>query len=379
LFDALLKVKLIQDRLSCKYTRCGRTDKGVSALGQVISLYLRSNLPLLEDDEDASPQKKRKTEEDDSKKVQEIDYCGLLNKVLPEDIRIIGWNEVSENFSARFSATYRKYRYFFVRRNLNITAMNEAASYLIGDHDFRNLCKMDVVNVTNFRREIYEANIVPFMHNESNNDRSVWMLEIRGIAFLWHMVRCIMAILLLVGEGKEQPTIVKELLDIDNCSSKPLYEMACDQPLVLYECGFENLKLDMQANNLYSLTQHYESIWQRHIISAARAMNALEYIRSINLNTSSVEVFFNFINEKIRRKQNDKNAHYITIDNTMIEEDNTISWKNVYTMIAPHYIEPHKLLMVLLLPLLLLLPLILLLLLPLILSLLLVKIKRTKL
>ena len=80
--------------------------------------------------------------------------------------------------------------------------MREAAGYLIGNHDFRNFCKMDVVNVTNFVREIFEANIMPFMNNNDNNDeQSIWMLEIKGIAFLWHMVRCIMAILLLVGEG----------------------------------------------------------------------------------------------------------------------------------------------------------------------------------
>jgi len=36
LFNALMKVKLIKDKNSCSYTRCGRTDKGVSAFGQVL-------------------------------------------------------------------------------------------------------------------------------------------------------------------------------------------------------------------------------------------------------------------------------------------------------------------------------------------------------
>ena len=80
--------------------------------------------------------------------------------------------------------------------------MREAAGYLIGNHDFRNFCKMDVINVTNFEREIYEANIIPFTNSNNDDDeKCVWMLEIKGIAFLWHMVRCIMAILTLVGEG----------------------------------------------------------------------------------------------------------------------------------------------------------------------------------
>lgn len=158
------------------------------------------------------------------------------------------------------------------------------------------------------------------------------------------MVRCIMAILLLVGEGKEEPTIVRELLDIENCPSKPFYEMAFDQPLVLYECGFDNLKLEMHPNNLYNLTNHYESIWQHHLISAARAMNALEYIKNINVDVSSVEDFIKFINDKMKRKQYE--SHSITIDNSIINDNGTMTWKNAYNMISPHYIEPYKQLMV---------------------------------
>eukprot|EP00906_Rhabdomonas_costata_P035698 RCo050147 len=44
LFAALLKTKLIIDRPSCNYSRCGRTDKGVSAFGQVVAFHLRSQL-----------------------------------------------------------------------------------------------------------------------------------------------------------------------------------------------------------------------------------------------------------------------------------------------------------------------------------------------
>ena len=44
LFECLQKTKLIEDQHTCNYTCCGRTDKGVSALGQVVSLHLRSNL-----------------------------------------------------------------------------------------------------------------------------------------------------------------------------------------------------------------------------------------------------------------------------------------------------------------------------------------------
>ena len=44
IFSALKRVHLIDDISKCHYQRCGRTDAGVSAFNQVISLYLRSNL-----------------------------------------------------------------------------------------------------------------------------------------------------------------------------------------------------------------------------------------------------------------------------------------------------------------------------------------------
>lgn len=46
LFQALLKAKLVESRETSGYSRCGRTDKGVSAAGQVVALHLKSTIPL---------------------------------------------------------------------------------------------------------------------------------------------------------------------------------------------------------------------------------------------------------------------------------------------------------------------------------------------
>ena len=97
-----------------------------------------------------------------SKVHKEMDYCNLLNKALPVNIRVLGWTEVTQEFSARFSAKSRTYRYFFVQGNLNIDKMKLGTSYLLGEHDYRNFCKMDVVNVSNFVRSIYSADILLF-------------------------------------------------------------------------------------------------------------------------------------------------------------------------------------------------------------------------
>lgn len=134
LFNALLKVCLIVDRESSNYNRCGRTDKGVSAFEQCISIDIRSKF---------EPSKQFTQEGIE----EELSYCTLLNKVLPKWIRAICWQPLATpSFSARFDCIGRTYKYFFPRGELNIDKMSSACRYLVGSHDFRNLCKMDVGN-----------------------------------------------------------------------------------------------------------------------------------------------------------------------------------------------------------------------------------------
>lgn len=68
----------------------------------------------------------------------EINYCELLNRVLPKQIRAVSWQPlVTPNYSARFDCIGRTYKYFFPRGELNIEKMQEACRYLVGSHDFR--------------------------------------------------------------------------------------------------------------------------------------------------------------------------------------------------------------------------------------------------
>lgn len=239
-----------------------------------------------------------KCEEMEDEEVKEMDYCGMLNRVLPDSIRALGWCEVTPDFSSRFSCAYRKYRYFFVRRDLDIDAMSAGAALLVGDHDFRNICKIDIAKVTNFKREVYSANIVPFQENVEHPELSVYMLEIRGIAFLWHMVRCIMALLFMIGEGEENPEAVTALLDIEHMPAKPHYKMAPELPLVLHECGFDNMRIHLQPPVLWTLSGHYEALWEKHTIAASRAKNALESLKTWAVRKSDVDVFVSYLTGK---------------------------------------------------------------------------------
>ena len=90
IFEALRKICLIDPEgamYKCRFARCGRTDKGVSALGNVCSLFVRE--------------------------LKGDDYSQRINRVLPSDIRMLGHCIVPASFDARFSCVFREYNYFF--------------------------------------------------------------------------------------------------------------------------------------------------------------------------------------------------------------------------------------------------------------------------
>lgn len=70
----------------------------------------------------------------------------------------------------------------------------------------------------------------------------VFELNIVGTAFLWHQIRCIAAVLAMVGEGMEASGVVGELLDVERVACKPQFKMAEPEPLLLYECSYNELE-----------------------------------------------------------------------------------------------------------------------------------------
>ena len=287
----------------CEYSKCGRTDRGVSAFGQVVGLRVRSNRPLpkkrarLEGREGAAgegredPREEEEEEEEGDGEARtkpfdhirdELQYPRLLNRLLPPDIRILAWcPSPPPDFSARFSCRERRYRYFFTQPAfgpspgpsssgsakvdgvvkpgwLDIAAMRDAAKRFEGEHDFRNVCKIDASKqITSFVRVVFEADItevdgagslLPYLNDggcapaefadDSSQLPKVYSFNVNGSAFLWHQIRHMVAILFLVGQGLESPSVVTELLDVSRNPSKPVYNMADEVPLVLWDCIF---------------------------------------------------------------------------------------------------------------------------------------------
>ncbi|OJJ44341.1 hypothetical protein ASPZODRAFT_71574 [Penicilliopsis zonata CBS 506.65] len=280
----------------CQYSKAGRTDRGVSAFGQVIGIRVRSARPVRPAKSDCSMESADDQMEDTWDDVRdELPYVSTLNRVLPEDIRVLAWcPNPPEGFDARFSCRERQYKYFFTNPAftptpgpfgftrgslqgpdanfregwLDIDAMRKAAKCFEGVHDFRNFCKVDTSKqIENFERIIYRADIelvdpklntlrytesqgFRFRESDEESDQKtdsvaspspqVYTFTLHGSAFLWHQVRHMVSMLFLVGQGLESPTIVSDLLDISKNPCKPTYEMAYDAPLVLWDCIFPN-------------------------------------------------------------------------------------------------------------------------------------------
>lgn len=142
-----------------------------------------------------------------------------VNSLLPESVRVIWATAVTEDFHARFSATGRRYVYLMhqtrtasalhagkltpVFHALDVEAMNQGASCLLGEQDFSSFraagCQSRSPN-----REVFSAEI--------RTRGELCYLDIHANAFLQHMVRNIMGTLLEVGRREKPPQWVAELL-----------------------------------------------------------------------------------------------------------------------------------------------------------------------
>ncbi|TYH27513.1 hypothetical protein ES288_A02G075100v1 [Gossypium darwinii] len=263
IFNALEKTRLlVGDKKESQYSRCGRTDKGVSSVGQVIALFLRSNLK-------ETDQNHKITGElfPEARIEGEIDYVRVLNRVLPSDIRTLGWSPVSIDFSARFSCLAREYKYFFWRGNLNLSAMENAGKKFLGEHDFRNFCKMDAANVHNYRCRITQFEISS--SNMSFEGGQLCAIKVKGSAFLWHQVRCMVAVLFMIGQGLESVDVIDILLDIEKTPRKPQYAMAPETPLILQSCEFEDVKFICSSDSGQALRIHLENEGRAYQLQSA--------------------------------------------------------------------------------------------------------------
>lgn len=184
---------------SVSVTCAGRTDAGVHARGQVVHADV--------DEGALAGVAERAT-------AYRVDaLLRRLNGFLPPDVRVGAVAEASAGFDARFSATWRRYAYRVADaahlmdplrrrevlsrpRKLDLVAMNEAATYLIGEHDFAAFCKKRP-GATTIRTLLELA--------WSRDDQGLAVATVRADAFCHNMVRALVGCTVAVGEGRQVP------------------------------------------------------------------------------------------------------------------------------------------------------------------------------
>ena len=276
LFRALTLCKLIQSRETSNYHRCGRTDKGVSAFQQVITIDVRSNLTEGKGvfDFEGCTASERKLNSD-----KEIDYCKLLNANLPPDIQVIAWSPCeNREFSARFDCVSRTYKYFFPRGDLCLDKLRSASQRLLGENDFRNFCKMDVAHgVVNYNRSISAVEAKAL--DETNNPFDMCELTITGKAFLWHQIRCVVAVLFRVASGKENEQVISDLLNVEENPRRPQYAIASEIPLNLFESQHQpDLEWIYEPEAVETTMHQLMELWTEHSVKTTMLMTVLDRI-----------------------------------------------------------------------------------------------------
>lgn len=175
-------------------TGSGRTDAGVHALGQVVSFRTSCRIPA-----------------------QRLAYA--LNSLLPADIVARDGQETAADFHARYSAKEKSYRYLIYNQcvpspfcryyawhmaaPLDFAAMQQAAEYFTGSHDFSAFCAAGGASV----------NPVRLIHESYwRTKEDMWEYQVTGTGFLYHMVRNMVGTMLDIGKKKYPPDVIPQII-----------------------------------------------------------------------------------------------------------------------------------------------------------------------
>jgi len=146
-----------------------------------------------------------------------------VNSQLPRDVRVRWAEEVSMDFHSRYTTSFRDYIYLidstpvasaifrqqmtWCRQVLDLEAMQEAATYFKGEHDF-SAFRATGCQAKHPVRRMLEVDLW--------QKGNILAYAVRGNAFLYHMVRNMVGSLLIIGRGEQKPQWIKELLQQKN-------------------------------------------------------------------------------------------------------------------------------------------------------------------
>lgn len=195
-------------------TGASRTDSGVHSLGNVAVFDTNTRMPA-----------------------EKISYA--LNQRLPEDVVVQESKQVAEDFHPRHCDSRKTYEYrilnrefrdptrrtntYFYHHHLDVEKMQQAAKYLVGEHDFKSFCSIHAVVETTVRT-IYTLDV--------KKEGDVICIRITGSGFLYNMVRIIAGTLIQVGGDVIPPEKVAEILEQKDRSAAGPTAPACGLTMI---------------------------------------------------------------------------------------------------------------------------------------------------
>jgi len=208
-------------------TAAGRTDSGVHARGQAVSVQFSSRF--------------------DEKKI-----LLALESKLPNDIAVWRADVMPEGFNAKRHSigkcyVYRIYQgpvkdpfsyltYWHLRQALNVKVMQHAAGYFLGEHDFESF-RSAHCDAAHARRYLWRV--------EVRQENQHLEIEIRGNAFCHNMVRIMVGTLVEVGLGRIAPTDIEKILQQKDRKlagrTAPAHALCLEE--VYYPDNLENAKI----------------------------------------------------------------------------------------------------------------------------------------
>jgi tRNA pseudouridine38-40 synthase len=187
--------RILQEKAALQ--AASRTDRGVHALGQVVNFTTERNIPDFDK------------------------FLIGMNGLLPKDIVVLSVKEAKADFHPTLKAASKLYSYeisnspfqlpcqrfyaWHVHAPLDLERMKLAAKHLEGTHNFKSFCNAKI-------DEEYEDHIRTVSEIHLMREEDKILIEIRGIHFLYKMVRNIVGTLVYVGCDKIQVEEIPEIL-----------------------------------------------------------------------------------------------------------------------------------------------------------------------
>jgi tRNA pseudouridine38-40 synthase len=242
ILSALEEVGVVINPDKCGFAIAGRTDRGVHALGNVISFLTEEQINI-----------------------------NQINNFLPYNIKILAQAKVPLHFKVRYALS-RHYRYLIithpvVQGSLNVEEMFKAAEIFRGTHDFTNFSK---------RSERNPIRTIDHVLVERREDSI--QVDVFGESFLWNMVRKMVSVLLRVGYGDIEPAKVHEYFNPKN--TVPIKPMP-PEGLILMDVKYRGIDFSIDPYAQKSFLSHLKDDYLKNQYVA---LSEREMIKTLNKN-----------------------------------------------------------------------------------------------